>query len=521
MAGYLIKPPLSAFFFLVLIALYIAVGVCHADVTSSRIAGLSYLITQQKGDGNWSPAKGMEVPATAESLTALFNSGMHGQGTYARGVSWLANAKTSSVDALTRKIMVLQQAGLDTTLYTTSLLDIRYNASDVYGVYGYFWGTYPGYGSSFPDTMFGLAALRKTLGYPDPSQLTVALDCQVLPSQHTDGGWVYASLQTNTLVPDASPSIVMPTAFTLLELKEIQLATNWISIARCGQTYNLTTAINNGLNYVFSKRLADGGYGDDTVSTPLETALAYRVIKKLAPADSRGTDALNWLLSHQNADGSWPGGVFVTAAVLASFDPVVLTDTDKDGVPDAVELNLGTNPNLSDTRYAANGNQVTSTLVVPIELGYEIILGVPFTYNLSAYGGKAPYSWSMTTGILPPGLALNTSTGLISGTPNQVGSFSFSYKVTDSTPTPGSQTISGYLSVLLPPIAMADGDLNGDGVVNVADVLLAERIALGLDVPTASQLLHSDVAPAGIPNGVIDGADVMRIRRKALGLEVF
>lgn len=65
-----------------------------------------------------------------------------------------------------------------------------------------------------------------------------------------------------------------------------------------------------------------------------------------------------------------------------------------------------------------------------------------------------------------------------------------------------------------------DGDLNGDGVVDAADVAIAERMALGLVTPTAIQLIHGDVAPAG-GNGVIDAADVARIGRKALGLENF
>lgn len=68
--------------------------------------------------------------------------------------------------------------------------------------------------------------------------------------------------------------------------------------------------------------------------------------------------------------------------------------------------------------------------------------------------------------------------------------------------------------------AQGDGDLNGDGLVDVADVALAERIALGLLIATPDQLARADVAPA-TPNGVIDAADVARIRRKALGLEFF
>jgi hypothetical protein len=63
--------------------------------------------------------------------------------------------------------------------------------------------------------------------------------------------------------------------------------------------------------------------------------------------------------------------------------------------------------------------------------------------------------------------------------------------------------------------------LNGDGVVNVADVLLAERILLGRLTPTQVQLIHGDVAPlvGGVPapDGQFNLGDVLVIQRKALG----
>ncbi|MHB1950555.1 MAG: IPT/TIG domain-containing protein [Acidiferrobacteraceae bacterium] len=66
------------------------------------------------------------------------------------------------------------------------------------------------------------------------------------------------------------------------------------------------------------------------------------------------------------------------------------------------------------------------------------------------------------------------------------------------------------------------GDLNDDGVVDDADVLLAERMALGLITPTPFQEVVGDVAPLvnGIPSpdGVINFQDVLLIQRKALGL---
>src|SRR5512140_885475 len=59
---------------------------------------------------------------------------------------------------------------------------------------------------------------------------------------------------------------------------------------------------------------------------------------------------------------------------------------------------------------------------------------VAVAYNgaLGVRGGAAPYSFS-STGSLPPGVALNPATGIISGTPTAQGIFYFTAFVTDST----------------------------------------------------------------------------------------
>jgi hypothetical protein len=62
---------------------------------------------------------------------------------------------------------------------------------------------------------------------------------------------------------------------------------------------------------------------------------------------------------------------------------------------------------------------------------------VPFSQTFAVTGGMAPYVWSLAEGELPDGLALNTSTGEVSGTPTAKGLFPITLQVTDSL---GAQT---------------------------------------------------------------------------------
>jgi hypothetical protein len=56
--------------------------------------------------------------------------------------------------------------------------------------------------------------------------------------------------------------------------------------------------------------------------------------------------------------------------------------------------------------------------------------GVPYSAQLLASGGTPPYKWSATG--LPSGLSVDSSSGAISGTPAQSGSFGVDVTVTDS-----------------------------------------------------------------------------------------
>jgi hypothetical protein len=72
-------------------------------------------------------------------------------------------------------------------------------------------------------------------------------------------------------------------------------------------------------------------------------------------------------------------------------------------------------------------------------------------YNtmLAATGGITPYTWSISTGSLPAGLQLNTSTGAIIGTPAGAGVSNFTVQVLDSEGPP--VTASKALSITITP----------------------------------------------------------------------
>lgn len=58
-------------------------------------------------------------------------------------------------------------------------------------------------------------------------------------------------------------------------------------------------------------------------------------------------------------------------------------------------------------------------------------VGVPYSQTVTASGGSAPYTYTVSSGVLPDGLTLDPATGQISGTPTAVGIASFTITAAD------------------------------------------------------------------------------------------
>jgi hypothetical protein len=137
--------------------------------------------------------------------------------------------------------------------------------------------------------------------------------------------------------------------------------------------------------------------------------------------------------------GALPGGV--------TFDSSVPGTGTLSGTPAS-----GTQGTYSLTITASNGvgTATTKTFTLTVVPAVSITTTslpdatatVSYSTTLAASGGKAPYTWSLSSGTLPAGLTLSSG-GTISGTPSgPAGTATFVVKVTDSASPHGTATQS-------------------------------------------------------------------------------
>lgn len=136
----------------------------------------------------------------------------------------------------------------------------------------------------------------------------------------------------------------------------------------------------------------------------------------------------------------------------------------------------------------------------------DAALNTAYTSTLVSNGGTAPVTWSIALGTLPAGLTLDSSTGVISGTPTALGKSDFTVEATDHSTPVATQQKALSITVEANPLAITTTSLP-DGVEN--SLYSATTLQATGGTPPITWTVSSGALPAGLllhaATGVIDG----------------
>lgn len=112
-------------------------------------------------------------------------------------------------------------------------------------------------------------------------------------------------------------------------------------------------------------------------------------------------------------------------------------------------------------------DKATKTLTLVVNAGAVSIttptipngmVGLVYQTTITVTGGLAPYTFSVSSGTLPAGMAIASGTGVLSGTPITAGTSTFTVQVTDAE-TPAVIASQSYTITILAQLAITTNSL--------------------------------------------------------------
>ena len=203
----------------------------------------------------------------------------------------------------------------------------------------------------------------------------------------------------------------------------------------------------------------------------------------------------------------WQVGSSATLGTGSSFAGDILALT---------SITLTTGANTTGRTLARNGAVTLDTnnvntcgaLVCPVITVNPATLpngtvGAAYNQVVSATGGTAPYTFSVSSGALPTGLLLNPATGAITGSPTVAGTFNFTITAIDAAGCRGSRPYSIVIAAPgCPVIALTPGTLP-PGVTGSA---YAQSVAGTGGTAPYTYLVSSGALPTGLTLNPATGA---------------
>ncbi len=174
-----------------------------------------------------------------------------------------------------------------------------------------------------------------------------------------------------------------------------------------------------------------------------------------------GTASMNWTATNGTswvtlsaAGGTLAAGANTTVtasinvganslAVGSYSDNVIFTNTSS-----------GTGNATRPVGLTVNAAEAPTISTVSLPAG---AVNTAYSQTLTAAGGTAPYSWSVSAGTLPAGLTLSAA-GVLDGTPTAEGTSSFTVRVTGANSASSTKDFSVTINAAatLPPITLSN-----------------------------------------------------------------
>ena len=196
-----------------------------------------------------------------------------------------------------------------------------------------------------------------------------------------------------------------------------------------------------------------------------------------------------------------------TWAIISGSLPGGLTLTPATGVISGTPTGTGT---FNFTVKVTDSVSATATENLSIVVGATLTItttslpggsvGTAYSATLQASGGAQPYTWSVSSGTLPPGLTLNSSSGVISGTPTATGTSNFTIQVADSESPARTEAVN--FSITISPASCPNNNI-------LSGNYAFETSGWSSATPTAVSAAGSFVANGSgkITTGLLDIAD--------------
>lgn len=243
--------------------------------------------------------------------------------------------------------------------------------------------------------------------------------------------------------------------------------------AASGATCTIGGTLTTAGTYTPTVSVTDGGSNsaNDPLSLLVNAAPVITTCGGSTPACPSGTQGVTY---SQTVVASPTGTLPDTWSISAGALPTGLTINSSTGVisgtPSATCSPCNFTARVVDVNSRAATQAFTLT-IAPTPSGPTIttttlpnsIQNVFYSQTLQATSGTLPYTWSISAGTLPTGLALDSTTGILSGGATIAGSYSFTVQVTDVNANSATQPFASF--VVQPPGGAAQGVVISKGSV--------------------------------------------------------